>query len=122
MIRDLHPQAAFVLPQTFPVTRDTLNYAGVAVGIVMLGTVIFWFLPGGLGARKWYRGEIKTARVEFDSVRLRESPLSLSLPASIPVLDKRSLHRIACSAKRLGVMLHGRCMHPEPASSILFAC
>ena len=70
VISVLHPQGAFVLPQTFPVTRDTLNYAGVAVGIVMLGTVIFWFLPGGLGARNWYRGEIKTARVEFDSVRL----------------------------------------------------
>ena len=70
VIRVLHPQAAFVLPQTFPVTRDTLNYAGVAVGIVMLGTVISWFLPGGLGARNWYRGEIKTARVQFDSVRL----------------------------------------------------
>ncbi len=68
----MHLQAAFVLPQTFPVTRDTLNYAGVAVGIVMLGTVIFWFLPGSLGARNWYRGEIKTARVGIDSVQLTD--------------------------------------------------
>lgn len=37
------------------------------MGIVMLGTVLFWFLPGNLGARNWYRGEIKT-RLEFDSV------------------------------------------------------
>lgn len=61
-------QAAFVLPQTFPVTVNTLNYAGVAVGIVMLATLLFWFLPFGLGARRWYRGDIKTAKIPFDSV------------------------------------------------------
>ena len=64
-------QAAFVLPQTFPVTVNTLNYAGVAVGIVMLAALLFWFLPFGLGARRWFRGEIKTAKIPFDSVRLR---------------------------------------------------
>ena len=63
-------QAAFVLPQTFPVTVSTLNYAGVAVGIVMLAALLFWFLPFGLGARRWFRGEIKTARLPFDSVCL----------------------------------------------------
>ena len=57
-----------MLPQTFPVTVDTLNYAGVAVGIVMVATLLFWFLPFGLGARRWYRGDIKTARIPFDSV------------------------------------------------------
>ena len=62
-------QAAFVLPQTFPVRRETLNYSGVAVGIVMLGIFIFWFLPGGLGARRWYRGDRKTAKIGIDSVR-----------------------------------------------------
>ncbi len=62
-------QAAFVLPQTFPVRRETLNYSGVAVGIVLMGIVIFWFLPGGLGARRWYRGERKTAKIGIDSVR-----------------------------------------------------
>ena len=61
-------QAAFVLPQTFPVTVNTLNYAGVAVGIVMLAALLFWFLPFGLGARRWFRGEIKTAKIPFDSV------------------------------------------------------
>ena len=63
-------QAAFVLPQTFPVTVNTLNYAGVAVGIVMLAALLFWFLPFGLGARRWFRGEIKTAKIPFDSVCL----------------------------------------------------
>ena len=62
-------QAAFVLPQTFPVTSKTLNYSGVAVGIATLAAIFFWFLPGGLGARYWYRGKIETARIGFDSVR-----------------------------------------------------
>ena len=62
-------QAAFVLPQTFPVTSKTLNYSGVAVGIATLAAIFFWFLPGGLGARSWYRGKIETANLAFDSVR-----------------------------------------------------
>ena len=68
-----------MLPQTFPVTVNTLNYAGVAVGIVMLAALLFWFLPFGLGARRWFRGEIKTAKIPFDSVRLRFSQLSFTL-------------------------------------------
>ena len=43
-----------MLPQTFPVTVNTLNYAGVAVGIVMLAALLFWFLPF-IGAMNWYR-------------------------------------------------------------------
>ena len=73
-------QAAFVLPQTFPVTVNTLNYAGVAVGIVMLAALLFWFLPFGLGARRWFRGEIKTAKIPFDSVS-HSSHNGASLPA-----------------------------------------
>ncbi len=62
-------QAAFVLPQSFPVTSKTLNYSGVAVGIATLAAIFFWFLPFGLGARSWYRGKIETAKIDFDSVR-----------------------------------------------------
>ena len=62
-------QAVFVLPQTFPVTWKTLNYSGVAVGIVIVAAIFFWFLPGGFGARSWYRGKIETAKIDFDSVR-----------------------------------------------------
>ncbi|CAL8461962.1 g1493 [Coccomyxa elongata] len=56
---------AFVLPTTYPVTRETLNYSGVAVGIVMVGAVLVWFLPS-VGARHWYRGENKTYKPEAD--------------------------------------------------------
>ena len=52
-------QVAFVLPTSFPVTSVTLNYAGVAVAIVLLGAVSMWVLPV-IGARHWYRGELKT--------------------------------------------------------------
>jgi len=38
---------------------DNLNYAGVAVGIVLVGALISFFFPG-VGAYKWYRGERHT--------------------------------------------------------------
>ncbi len=60
-------QVAFVLPTTYPVTRETLNYSGVAVGIVMVGAVLVWFLPS-IGARHWYRGEIQTYKPDAEQV------------------------------------------------------
>ena len=51
--------AVFVLPTAYPVTRLTLNYAPVAVGVVLVGTLLYWVLPG-VGARHWYRGAITT--------------------------------------------------------------
>ncbi|CAL5221654.1 g3881 [Coccomyxa viridis] len=51
--------AVFVMPLTFPVTTDNLNYAGVAVGIVLVGALLSFFFPG-VGAYKWYRGERHT--------------------------------------------------------------
>ncbi|CAK0783725.1 hypothetical protein CVIRNUC_006924 [Coccomyxa viridis] len=79
--------AAFVLPQTFPVTVNTLNYAGVAVGIVMLAALLFWFLPFGLGARRWFRGEIKTAKIPFDSEGLGGTP-------KIAEVSLRDMHHV----------------------------
>ena len=38
---------------------DNLNYAGVAVGIVLVGALLSFFFPG-IGAYKWYRGERHT--------------------------------------------------------------
>jgi hypothetical protein len=61
-------QVAFVLPTSYPVTRETLNYAGVAVGIVVLGAFFIWFLPV-IGARHWFRGEIQTYKPEPETVR-----------------------------------------------------
>ncbi|EIE25071.1 amino acid transporter [Coccomyxa subellipsoidea C-169] len=59
---------AFVLPTSYPVTTQTLNYSGVAVGTVMVGAVLMWFLPS-IGARHWFRGEMPTYKPELESVR-----------------------------------------------------
>ena len=48
-------QVVFVLPTAYPVTSVTLNYSPVAVGIVLVGALIVWFLPV-FGAHKWYHG------------------------------------------------------------------
>lgn len=61
-------QAVFVLPTAYPVTSTTLNYAPVAVGIVLIGTLATWFMPV-IGARKWYRG---AAAAEGAMEKLRE--------------------------------------------------
>lgn len=45
----------FVLPQATPVDSQTLNYAIVAVGIVVLYSGTFWMVS----ARKWFKGPIK---------------------------------------------------------------
>ena len=46
---------AFSLPQVNPVNSQTLNYAVVAVGIVVVYALGFWILS----ARKWFTGPIK---------------------------------------------------------------
>ena len=45
----------FILPQANPVNSQSLNYAIVAVGIVVLYSVTFWLVS----ARKWFKGPIK---------------------------------------------------------------
>ena len=46
---------AFVLPEENPVGAQTLNYAAVAVGIVVAYALGFWVLS----ARKWFTGPVK---------------------------------------------------------------
>ena len=46
---------AFILPNANPVDSQTLNYAVVAVGIVLTYSMGFWILS----ARKWFTGPIK---------------------------------------------------------------
>lgn len=48
-------QAVFVLPTSYPVTPSTLNYSGVAVGILLICVVAWWWSPIW-GAREWYNG------------------------------------------------------------------
>ncbi|EIW74256.1 APC amino acid permease [Coniophora puteana RWD-64-598 SS2] len=45
----------FILPQANPVNSQTLNYAIVAVGIVIVYSVGFWLIS----ARKWFTGPVK---------------------------------------------------------------
>ena len=62
-------QAVFVLPTAYPVTSETLNYSGVAVGIVLFGSLAWWFFPikSGrfAGARYWYTGGPNMSRQCF---------------------------------------------------------
>lgn len=47
--------AVFIMPTAFPVTSTSLNWAPVAVGIVLVWTFGYWLLPVW-GARHWFCG------------------------------------------------------------------
>ncbi|KAF2094214.1 amino acid or gaba permease [Rhizodiscina lignyota] len=51
--------AVLVLPQLYPVTEETLNYAPITIGIVTVISAGGWFLPVW-GARHWFEGPKKT--------------------------------------------------------------
>ncbi|KAL0948249.1 hypothetical protein HGRIS_010846 [Hohenbuehelia grisea] len=59
---------AFVLPSVNPVDSQTLNYAIVAVGIVIAYSVGFWFIS----ARKWFTGPVKQIAAEEMGVNVME--------------------------------------------------
>ncbi|OJA14649.1 hypothetical protein AZE42_02671 [Rhizopogon vesiculosus] len=50
----------FLLPQANPVDSQTLNYAAVAVGIVIVYSVGFWVIS----ARKWFVGPVRQMSVD----------------------------------------------------------
>jgi len=59
----------FCLPTANPVTTETLNYTAVAVGIVLFGSLISWFL----WARRWFTGPVRQVQeVEVDGRIERE--------------------------------------------------
>lgn len=69
----------FILPQLNPVNSQTLNYAIVAVGIVITYSVGFWLIS----ARKWFRGPVKQIEQEALGVDVMD-------PANVvQVEDKR---------------------------------
>lgn len=81
----------FVLPTTYPVTPETFNYAPLAVGAVLIGALVAWWLPV-VGARKWYTGP-KVART------LRHKPLRHGEKAAhVPLLPVASTLDRTCPA------------------------
>jgi hypothetical protein len=48
-----------VIPTSFPVNLQNLNWTIVIVGVVLLLVLAAWFFPV-LGARTWYRGKAHT--------------------------------------------------------------
>ncbi|WPG99988.1 Hypothetical protein R9X50_00281200 [Acrodontium crateriforme] len=63
-----------ILPQIYPVTPETLNYAPVMLSGITITALAGWFCPFGLGGRYWYTGpkrtisesEVRLARVKGD--------------------------------------------------------
>ncbi|CCM03960.1 uncharacterized protein FIBRA_06115 [Fibroporia radiculosa] len=55
---------AFVLPEENPVNSQTLNYAIVAVGIVVTYSLGFWLVS----ARRWFTGPVKQIEAEAQGV------------------------------------------------------
>ncbi|OIW22820.1 amino acid or gaba permease [Coniochaeta ligniaria NRRL 30616] len=52
--------SVLLLPQLYPVTKETLNYAPVCIGIVTIVSLVGWVLPFGLGGRHWFTGPKRT--------------------------------------------------------------
>lgn len=68
----------FVLPQLNPVNSQTLNYAIVAVGIVITYSVGFWLVS----ARKWFKGPVKQIEQEVLGVDVMD-------PATMVQMDEK---------------------------------
>ncbi|KAJ3801862.1 APC amino acid permease [Lentinula aff. detonsa] len=61
----------FILPQENPVDSQTLNYAIVAVGIVIIYSVGYWLIS----ARKWFAGPVKQIAAEEMGIDVMEPGL-----------------------------------------------
>ena len=48
-----------LLPQLYPVTAQTLNYAPICIGAITIVSVVGWIFPKW-GGRHWFKGPIKT--------------------------------------------------------------
>jgi len=77
---------AFILPQINPVNSQTLNYAIVAVGIVLTYCMSFWVLS----ARKWFKGPIKQIAAEEMGIAVTEPGMLEKLEAEGKLETKSS--------------------------------
>jgi len=53
-----------LLPQLYPVTGETLNYAPIMIGGISLVSLVGWMAPFGYGGRHWFRGPQRTISEE----------------------------------------------------------
>ena len=71
---------AFCLPNANPVTDQTLNYTPVAVGIVLFGIFVSWFL----WAHKWFKGPIR-------QIQLEQAGVDINDPAAVAEAEKEGV-------------------------------
>ncbi|MDA8103476.1 MAG: amino acid permease [Nitrospiraceae bacterium] len=58
----------FMLPEVSPITRDTFNYAPIAVIVVLAYAGIYWFVS----ARKWFTGpRMQGSELELEAIETR---------------------------------------------------
>jgi amino acid transporter len=53
-----------LLPQLYPVTGQTLNYAPIMIGGISIISLVGWVLPFGYGGRAWFKGPQRTITEE----------------------------------------------------------
>jgi len=53
-----------LLPQLYPVTSETLNYAPIMIGGISIISLVGWVLPLGFGGKYWFKGPQRTISVE----------------------------------------------------------
>lgn len=53
-----------LLPQIYPVTGQTLNYAPIMIGGISIISLLGWVFPFGLGGKHWFKGPQRTISEE----------------------------------------------------------
>lgn len=60
-----------LLPQLYPVTAETLNYAPIMIGGISIISLAGWILPFGYGGKTWFKGPQRTiTELEFSEARV----------------------------------------------------
>jgi len=53
-----------LLPQIYPVTGETLNYAPIMIGGISIISLVGWVVPFGYGGKTWFKGPQRTITEE----------------------------------------------------------
>jgi Amino acid permease len=78
------------LPQAYPITAENMNYSPIALGIVLVGSIAYWFIS----ARKWFKGMKKYVDIDAETethivelgVRVRTGAVVHQYPADATVV------------------------------------